>query len=913
MEKRKARILVVDDHPPLREEMSRLINFEADLGVSHEAGTAEQALELIDSAEIDLAIVDISLPGMSGIELVRNIRAKRRSLPILVLSMHEESHYGERAMRAGAMGYVSKSEASERVVPALRELLSGGTYVSEKLGARLGIGKALHQPRKDAPSRAAANGPPGGRPSHSGYWSFDVASESVEVSPGILRIFGLDPAGAPPALARFLEYLHDADRPDFLGKFNAACEGGPGFDSDVRTIVSGRAAQWIRVVCERLMNDDGVARLHGTMTDVTSLKDSERALAGEIRILEAIAGSAPLNEILDLLCRDVESQSGEALCSVLLLDEGRLQVGAAPSLGAAFSAGAGGIPIGDPGWDAKVIGVGEKLIVPDIAASTLEGEFRDYALGQGILACWGLPVRGRDGTVLGVFATYYKTARGPTEYEERLGERAERLVRIAIENSRARARIQRLAHFDELTGLPNRVAFMERLERAIESSRQTGASFAVMAFGLDRFKNINETLGHETGDEVLAAVARRLRNCVSDPASLARLGGNRFAVLVEGVTPELHALDAAKHRIEAGESPSSTRDPAQIAGAIADTLARPLLARGAELYLTTSIGISTYPDDSRDARALLRNANIAMYRAKELGGSSHQRYSERMDLYSIRRLELESSLRGALDRDELLVHYQPKVELASGRIVGMEALVRWRHPKYGWVSPMEFIPIAEENGLIMPIGRWVLRHACAQNRMWQAAGLPKVRVAVNFSARQFMHQNLVEDVAAVLRETGLDASSLEVEITESVVMHDTERAARTLQQLKAMGVSISIDDFGTGYSSLAYLRRFPIDSVKVDRSFILETPGNSDAAAIAQAIIAMAQSLRLGVIAEGVETAEQVEFLEFFGCEQAQGHLFGKPLGAPEFSRLLRLRGAGNTDPTAAPWWNSSPQEERVV
>jgi EAL domain-containing protein (putative c-di-GMP-specific phosphodiesterase class I) len=326
---------------------------------------------------------------------------------------------------------------------------------------------------------------------------------------------------------------------------------------------------------------------------------------------------------------------------------------------------------------------------------------------------------------------------------------------------------------------------------------------------------------------------------------------------------------------------------------ILDAMARPFIVQGQEVLLTASIGISVYPEDGR---TLLKNADIAMYRAKEKGKNNYQFYSTQFDTYSVERLSLESSLSRAVERNEFTLHYQPKVNIVSGHITGMEALLRWQHPELGWISPARFIPLAEENGLIMPIGAWVLKTACAQNQAWQRQGLRRLRVAVNLSARQLGVDSLPQDIDAVLRESRLEAKDLELEITESMVMSNPKQALNMLRQLKDMGIHLAIDDFGTGYSSLAYLKRFPVDSVKVDRSFVEDLPGDVESVAIAQAIIAMAHSLRMKVVAEGVETEAQLRFLRGEGCDEIQGHHFSEARAAFEIPELMRktLRPSGS-------------------
>ncbi|MEP7329664.1 MAG: EAL domain-containing protein, partial [Betaproteobacteria bacterium] len=442
------------------------------------------------------------------------------------------------------------------------------------------------------------------------------------------------------------------------------------------------------------------------------------------------------------------------------------------------------------------------------------------------------------------------------------------IARDVTQAHRAEEKIRRLAHFDELTGLPNRTMFMHTLQRASSLAQRRNKTFALFFIDLDRFKNINDSLGHEAGDHLLQDVARRLRHHLRESDTVARLGGDEFVVLVEDCADE-RELDA-------------------IAQNILNAVGRPYILSGQEYHVTGSIGISMYPADGQDPAALLKNADIAMYLAKDRGKNNFQFYSPQQNAHSFERLALESALRHALGRSEFMLHFQPKVEIATGNIVGVEALLRWNHPDLQMVMPNQFIPLAEETGLIVPIGRWVLHTACAQSVAWQREGLPPLRVAVNLSARQFAHDGLLGDIASALDETGLAPTGLELEITESMVMQDSERAVTTLTRLREMGITVSIDDFGTGYSSLGYLKRFPVDNVKVDRSFIKDLPHDQDDAAITRAVIAMAQSLRMRVIAEGVETREQLQFLREQGCDECQGYYLSRPLPADEFALLVR-------------------------
>ncbi|HEY6864197.1 MAG TPA: EAL domain-containing protein, partial [Burkholderiales bacterium] len=429
-------------------------------------------------------------------------------------------------------------------------------------------------------------------------------------------------------------------------------------------------------------------------------------------------------------------------------------------------------------------------------------------------------------------------------------------------------RIRHLANHDALTGLPNRSAFSELLNAAREAARRRSRSLAVMFVDLDRFKVINDTLGHEAGDEVLCEVARRLRHTLRASDVVARLGGDEFVVMIPELESSLQAETAARK--------------------VLGSMLPPMMAAGRELSVTASIGICLYPQDGEDEQALMKNADAAMYRAKEAGKNNFKFHHPATDRRSLERLAMETSLRRALERNEFFLHYQPRISLATGAVTGVEALARWRHPELGVVPPAEFIALAEETGAIHDIGRWVLEAACAQAMQWQRDGLAPVHVAVNISARQFGADNLVAQVEAALAASGLPPARLELEVTESVVAQSIERAAQILGSIRALGVRVALDDFGTGYSSLAQLKRFPIDTIKIDRAFVSELPHNLDDAAIARAIIAMGKSLRLVVVAEGVETPQQHAFLQAHGCDEMQGYLISRPLSPADCASFLR-------------------------
>jgi diguanylate cyclase (GGDEF)-like protein len=450
--------------------------------------------------------------------------------------------------------------------------------------------------------------------------------------------------------------------------------------------------------------------------------------------------------------------------------------------------------------------------------------------------------------------------------------------RDITERKHAEERIQYLATHDVLTGLPNRMMFSQLLNQAIESSRRHERQFAILFIDLDRFKIINDTMGHDAGDELLTEMAKRFRqslravDVVGRPKErndvVGRLGGDEFIILIEEI--------------------SELSQVAVVAQRVLGTAMKPMIILGEECRVTASIGISVYPRDGEDEQTLMKKADMAMYFAKEEGKNNFQFYSQNTQSQAFERLSIETNLRKALERNELYLEYQAKLDFKTGVITGVEALLRWKNPLLGLVTPTQFIPVAEETGMIVPIGRWVMKTVCTQNVAWQSQCLPPVRVAVNLSLRQLMDDKLLEDIKAALDDSGMAPNLLELEITESMVMYKPERLIEVLTKIKNMGVRLALDDFGTGYSSLAQIKQFPIDTLKVDRSFIRNLSQNSEHKAIIEAIIAMGKTLSLNVVAEGVETMAQDEFLREHVCDEMQGFYFSKPVAPDQFTDLLR-------------------------
>jgi diguanylate cyclase (GGDEF)-like protein len=447
------------------------------------------------------------------------------------------------------------------------------------------------------------------------------------------------------------------------------------------------------------------------------------------------------------------------------------------------------------------------------------------------------------------------------------------LERQIIERQRAEEKIDRMAYYDALTDLPNQHLFKNRLAHDLDRARGTGRKSAVFFLSPDRFKNISDTLGRDAGEQLLRQIGGRLTARVADVNTVAYLGGDEFALLFTNIG-------------------GGAAEVARLTESVQEALRPSFDCEEHEMFITAAVGVSIFPDDGEDCQALLKNASAALFLAKETGGDCYRFFKAEMHERALKRLSLEADLRRALERGEFRVFYQPQVSAFSGEIVGMEALVRWQHPELGLVPPFDFIPLAEETGLIVPLGEWVLREACRQSAAWRNAGYKSLRVGVNLSLRQFQQTDLVETVIGIIAETGFDLKFLELELTESMIMRDAGKAIQMLEKLRENGIKISVDDFGSGYSSLSYLKNLPLDALKIDRSFVSEMTDDTRSKAIVAAIITLADSLGLKSIAEGVETEEQLNLLRRMNCDEIQGYLFGKPVPAEEFENLLNKSGS---------------------
>ena len=621
--------------------------------------------------------------------------------------------------------------------------------------------------------------------------------------------------------------------------------------------------------------DGAVAGLIGTIIDVTEARQAARRQAMEHAVTQVLATAGSVTEALAQTIRTICEAFGWACGAYWSADGQALRRAAVWHIGApevaAFVATQDESPDKElpprnsGGLLRRAWRDGTPIWIADVAN---EPDFQrgSAAASAGLHCAFAFPVAAR-GDRLGVMEFFGRSIKQPDPELLAVTRSLGSQIGQFVVRKDAEERLRFVATHDALTTLPNRVMFGQRLEHAIAQAQRHNRRLAVLFLDLDRFKVINDTLGHEFGDALLREVARRLRETMRTSDTVARLGGDEFVVLIEEVSEPL-AVATVAHKIIAA-------------------LAEGYVLAGREYHVTASVGASTFPDDAADAPTLLKNADIAMYRAKEQGRNTFQFYSSQLNLHSMQRLNLESGLRRAVEREEFILHYQPQVDVRTGRITGAEALLRWLHPELGLLPPGRFISIAEETGLIVPIGDWVLRAACATQRAWMDKGLAPLRVAVNLSARHFMRGNLVRDISAALGATGCDPARLELEITETSVMEDPERVVALLHQIRELGVTVAIDDFGTGHSSLAYLKRFPVDNLKIDRSFIADVPGDKNNVAITQAVIAMGHSLGMRVIAEGVETHAQHSFLLAQQCDEYQGFYFSKPLAEADFTALL--------------------------
>ena len=613
-----------------------------------------------------------------------------------------------------------------------------------------------------------------------------------------------------------------------------------------------------------------------------------RLLEGEQRVFERMAAGAELKPVLEEIARLCERHSDRhALYAVLLANEAgdRLDVVAAPNLPQAYFTLASGTPVNA---DSNPCGVAawskQPVMVEDFATDARFAESREAALSLGLRASWSLPILSLRGKLLGTFAAYSRAPARPTSGDTALMERFAHIARIAIEKHQAERTIERMTHYDALTSLPNRSLMLDHLDEVL--LRSDREAVALLLFNLDSMKQINDTLGYEFGDRCIQAVAARLALHLGARAMLARVGGDEFGAVLVG---------ADKGRLTG------------LLHSLLEDITQPLDIDDRTVFITSSLGVSFGLYDGQDADTLFKHADVALHRAKQRGRNNYQFFDAAMNAPAARRVALLGGLRHALGRGEFQVHYQPQLETASGELSGAEALLRWQSPEQGEVSPSEFIPLLEETGLILTVGEWVLERVCHDRQELQEAGVTPPRIAVNLSARQFMQPDLAERIESALCRHHVSAEGLTLEITESLLMRDPVDAERVLRRLKDIHVRIALDDFGTGYSSLSYLKRFPVDELKIDRSFVAGVSHSTADAAITDTVIRLAHNLGMQALAEGVEHEAQRAFLEAHGCDRIQGYLTGRAMDIVTFRQRLESEMARRLRPEAATQGSGAP------
>lgn len=812
---KRHRILIVEDEAVTAMSTAQILDALGYVVVGS-VGTGEEAVARAVADAPDVVLMDVRLGGaMDGVDAAAQIR-QRSDVPVIYVTGYTDRELLDRAKATRPYGYIVKPFDE-------RDLVSNIEIAVHRAEVERELAEARRALKASERSLAEAQ-----RIAHVGSWTWEIPADRFRWSREMYAIFGLSQTDIPkPSFSDFLARVHPDDRKRVRRTLFQALRGHGPLEMEYRIVRPDGEERILHSRGELTRDQHGKPlRMAGTGQDVTERRQAETKRR---QALAAFENTAEL---------------------IVVTDAGRHIV----MVNRAFSEVTGYSEEEACGRDPAFLSSGRQ---DEEFYRDLWGKVASEGRWQGEL--WN---RRKNGELYPEWATV------STVSDE--NGRISNYVMVSADISlikQSQEELDHVAHHDPLTDLPNRLLFNSRLAHTLRRAQRQRKRAALLFLDLDRFKNVNDTLGHPVGDNLLLAVARRLSETVRAEDTVARLGGDEFVIILE----ELESADNA----------------AEVAEKILKRLRDPIPLNAHEAVITGSIGISVFPEDGQDTNTLLRNADTAMYRAKDEGRNNYQFYSPEMTVVAMRRLTMEADLRRALDQDELTVYYQPEVDLATGRLTGVEALVRWQHPQQGLILPEHFIPLAEESDLIADIGRFVLRTACAQMRQWRDDGMPSFSVAVNLSGRQLMQEGLVTEVETTLAEFDLDPECLELEITESCLMANPARAVEVVRRLRDLGVTVAIDDFGTGYSSMSYLRRFAVNKLKTDRSFVLDIPHDPSNQAITRAIIALGHILQLKVIAEGVETADQRAFLITNHCDQMQGFLFSPPLPPEQLGPAL--------------------------
>ena len=832
-----------------------------------EAENGQAAVAVFDKLRPDLVLLDVVMPVMDGFEACRQLRRHPQgaSVPIVIITATEDIEAIREAYEAGATDFIAKP--FNRIV--LRERVRYMLRASS-------TARQLHQSR-ELLARAQST-------ARLGSFSYRPGAAILQVSDEFRRIFALPetPQEVPLQTDAFQtvawdalwQQIHPQDRESLAPLLREAQSSGTGFREDIRIAGGWPENRFAMLQIDAETESDGtVLRLTGIAQDITERKLAELLESDQNQILQRIARKEPLEKIFNKIAGLLERQWPRSAGVLSRVEEGGVQGIFAPGLPDGYLQAMRHTSLStENGTCAAAAALGQPAMATDVATSTFWRALRGTALDNGIRSSVAVPIFSGTGQVLGTVGLMRRHVRQTTSAELGLLKRIANLAALAMEQHHLAQRLVYQAQHDPLTGLTNRAALNSWFAQILKQISRMPAPGAYMLLDLNRFKQVNDSMGHPLGDHLLQAVADRLRESVRDSDILSRVGGDEFVLVMPEIQDENDAVRAA--------------------GRILEAFKVPFAVDSRNLQMDVSIGITLFPQDGSDPTELHRNADIAMYVAKNKGGSRFHLFDAEMQEAVVQRLQMENDLRKAMERNEFELHYQPQLDLVSNRLVVLEALIRWNHPQRGRIPAERFISVAEESRLIIPIGRWVLAEACRQSMAWQAEGLPPIRVAVNASAVQFSETDFAEIVQEILAQTGLDPCLLEIEITETVVLKDLEKACSNLQRLKDMGVTTTLDDFGTGYSSITYLRRMPLDCLKIDKSFIRDleiVPGRKDCrnTNFVQAFATLARNLNLHLVAEGIETEAQSRVLKELGYTIGQGFLFSVPLSASGAGQLM--------------------------
>jgi len=823
-----------------------------------ETTNGSEALELFVEYQPDLVLLDVIMPQIDGFEACRRIRTfpNGETVPIILMTASDDFEAIAKAYDAGATDFFAKPITPQVLRERLRYMLRASATT-----------KQLHR-SQELLSKAQAV-------AALGSFSYEPGSPNLEVSEEFLDIIGPVDKNHPVTWDVFWEKIHPQDKENLTPFLEKAYHLGTNFKQDIRLVGHPRGERFVMLQIDPETNSDGnVLRLIGIIQDITERKLSELYETDQNFVMQSIVRKEPLRKILFEIAGLLERQRPQSLAALCQIEENQIQMMLSPSLPEHFCQSMAETVLSpNNGTCAAAAYLGEPAVADNVTTSPFWKNRQKEALSHGFYSSASVPVFSGKGQILGTVCMLQRRIYHANNEDLDLMKRIADLIALAMEQKNLSRQLVYQASHDPLTGLINRGALIQWIAGILKQYSRKKTFGAYMLIDLDRFKHINDSLGHHLGDLLLQDVAERLRHCLRDSDLLSRVGGDEFVVILPEIKEEEDAVRAALRILDSFKLQFSLEEH--------------------KLSVGASIGITLFPKDAEDEINLHKNADIAMYVAKNEGGNRFHFFNNEMHEAVMQRLQIENDLRKALERDEFELHYQPQLDLKSDKLMVLEALIRWNHPVWGRILPAHFIPVAEDSRLIIPIGKWVIQEACRQNKAWQEQGFAPIRVAVNVSAIQFTETDFAKIVQEALSETRLDPFWLEVEITETVVLKDLEKANANLYKLRELGVTTTLDDFGTGYSSITYLSKLPLDGIKIDRSFIRDleispTLENGKNVNFMKAFATLAQNLNLSLVAEGVETEDQCNCLKNLGYTIGQGFLFSMPLPANEIRKFLQ-------------------------